>query len=381
MKRAFSFDSIPSPSYVVDEKKLKSNLELLKKIKEQAGVKIILAQKAFSNFTFYPLIAQYLDGAAASSINEARLAKEEMGLEVHSYSPAYKKTEFEEYLQYSSHIVFNSLSQYKHYILEVQSHQDSHHFSLRVNPEYSEVKVKLYNPVISGSRFGVNARDLDQIPEGISGLHFHALCENDSHTLERTLNKFESLFGKHLNQIKYLNLGGGHFITHPDYDVEHLIGLLLKLQEKYPHIEITLEPGSAIAFDTGYLVASVIDIVDSKNQKIAIIDASFTAHMPDCLEMPYQPRINGAKPGDQGPFVYKIGGNSCLSGDFVESYSFDKMLQIGDRLIFEDQIHYTMVKTTQFNGVEHPSIFKITENETIELIKSFGYEDYKNKLG
>lgn len=372
---------IPSPCFVQDEKLLEDNLKHLSQIKAATGIKILLAQKAYSQWQFYPLIAQYLDGAAASSLNEARLAKEHMNKEVHTYSPAFKTSQFEDILEYSDHIVFNSLGQYERFASYVSDFQGQKSFSLRVNPGFSPVQTKMYNPALSGTRFGVTHELLSTIPKGISGLHFHALCENNSFEFEQTLSVFESNFGHLLHRIKQLNVGGGHFITHPKYNTEHLIDVIQGFQKRFPHIQVTMEPGSAIALNTGFLKTTVIDLINSDDVSILIIDASFTAHMPDTLEMPYQPPIQGATIGQIGEYTYKIGGNSCLSGDFLPEYSFDHAVLSGDHLYFLDQMHYTLVKTNFFNGVDHPGIGVIKKDKSFNMLKSFNYQDFEYKLG
>jgi len=381
MLSKFHEPHIPSPCFVIEQASILRNLETLQKLKDKTGIKILLAQKAFSNWFLYPLIAQYLDGAAASSLNEARLAKEEMGLEVHTYSPAFKEDQIEDILEYSNHVVFNSLTQLERFRNTVASHLGTHHFFLRVNPGYSAVENDLYNPVLPGTRFGVSRGDLNQIPKGITGFHFHALCENNSYDLEKTLHSFEKLFGDLLSDITYLNIGGGHFITHPDYNIRHLIQLLNDFSNRYPHLELIMEPGSAIALNSGFLKTSVQDIVSSEGINTAVIDASITAHMPDCLEMPYQPQIHEGEISKDGPFLYQIGGNSCLSGDYLPPYSFQKPLKVGDTIHFLDQIHYTLVKTSFFNGVDHPSIGVLKKDGSFELVKEFKYKEFKNKLG
>ena len=381
MHHKFDHPDIPSPCFVIEQEAIVRNLEILKRLKDKTGIKILLAQKAFSSWFFYPLIGKYLDGAAASSLNEARLAREEMGLEVHSYSPAFNQEQMPEILKNSDHIVFNSLSQFRRFEKLINAHLDTHHFFLRVNPGYSAVKNEMYNPVLPGTRFGVSRFELDQLPEAITGLHFHALCENNSYDLERTLFSFERLFADFLPQIKFLNIGGGHFITDPEYDFDHLTRLLNQFSERHKHIELIMEPGAAIALNAGFLKTSVQDVVQSGGIQTAIIDASITAHMPDCLEMPFQPLINEGEISEKGPFVYRIGGNSCLSGDFLPPYSFEAELQVGDNIHFLDQIHYTLVKTTFFNGVDHPALGLLHENGSFELIKQFSYEEYKEKLG
>ena len=373
------YPSIPSPCYVLEENLLISNLELLKRVQKEAGIEIICALKGFSFYHEFPLVKQYLAGATASSLHEARLAFEEMGVKPHVYSPAYLESEWAELSSYAGHITFNSLNQYNQYKDRALAAGIS--CGLRINPEYAEVETEMYNPCIAGSRLGIRRSDLGILPEGIEGLHSHTLCENDSYVLERTLAVIEEKFGDILSSLKWLNLGGGHLITRADYDVDHLIGLLKGLRSKYPNLQIILEPGSAVGWQTGFLKSSVLDIVESAGITVAILDVSFAAHMPDTLEMPYKPRIRGANSEpEKGKPTYRFGGMTCLAGDFYGDYSFEHPLQIGDEIILEDMIHYTMVKTTTFNGVNLPSIGKIDTADNFQLFKSFGYESFKDRL-
>jgi carboxynorspermidine decarboxylase len=378
---AIDFSSIPSPAFVLEEKLLKNNLELLKSVQDRSGAEIIVALKGFSFYSKFPLVKQYLSGATASSLNEARLIVEEMGVLAHTYCPAYKEEEFDQMMEYSSHITFNSLNQYEKYKDKVKAFPRKISMGLRINPEYAEVEVDMYNPAIKGSRLGITRNLLgDTLPEGIEGLHSHTLCENDSYVLERTLVHIEEKFGHLLHQAKWLNLGGGHLMTRKGYDHEHLIGLIQNLKAKY-NIEVILEPGSAIGWETGFLRSKVLDIVDSLGVKIAILDVSFAAHMPDTLEMPYKPKVWGAESeAVEGKFVYRLGGMTCLAGDYMSEYSFDQELKEGDTIVFNDMIHYTMVKTTTFNGVGLPSIGVLREDDSFELLKSFGYETFKDRL-
>jgi carboxynorspermidine decarboxylase len=375
------FQNIPSPCYVVEEKLLRRNLEILKYVQQQSGASIILALKGFSMYHTFGMVKQYLAGATASSLHEARLIVEEMGCLAHTYAPAYKPEEFDEMMSYSGHITFNSLNQLEQFRANVKYYK-KHPIScgIRVNPQYAEVSTDMYNPCVKGSRLGVT-RDLigDKLPEGIEGLHFHTLCENDSYTLERTLVHVEEKFGDLLHQVKWLNMGGGHLMTRDGYDLEHLIGQIKRLRETY-NIEVILEPGSAIGWRTGYLASKVLDIVDAQGIDVAILDVSFAAHMPDTLEMPYKPRIWGATDATEGKPTYRMGGMTCLAGDYMGDYSFDEPLKVGDAIIFDDMIHYTMVKTTTFNGVGLPSIGMWRENDSFELFKSFGFETFKDRL-
>ncbi|MDN4501730.1 carboxynorspermidine decarboxylase [Alteromonadaceae bacterium BrNp21-10] len=369
--------TIPSPCYVLEEAKLEANLQLMARVQEQAGVDIILALKGFSMWSAFPLVGQYLQGCTASSVWEAKLAKFEMGKEVHAYSPAYKPNDIDELVKLVNHISFNSIGQWQRYQQQVTDAGIS--MGLRINPEHREADTELYDPSAPGSRLGVKAQDLEGVDlSGIDGFHVHNLCECDSFAAERTLAAVEKRFAKWLPQLKWLNLGGGHLMTREGYDVEHLINLLKTFREKYD-LQIILEPGSAVAWQTGTLVCEVVDIVENDGQ-IAILDISATGHMPDVLEMPYRPMVR--KAGVPGEFIadYKLGGNSCLAGDVIDTYSFEFPLDIGDRIIFEDMIHYTMVKTTFFNGVEHPSIGILKASGEFELVRQFGYEDFKNRL-
>ena len=378
-----NIDQIPSPCYVVEESLLRRNLALIRSVAQRADVDIILAFKAFALWKSFPIFREYISHTTASSLFEARLAKEEFGSKAHTYSPAYTEEEFEEILDYSNHITFNSLSQYERFALKVQGRAS---VGLRVNPEYSEIETELYNPCAPGSRFGILAQDIPaQLPGDIEGFHIHCHCESGSDVFARTLIHIEEKFSKWFPQIKWINFGGGHLMTRKDYDVELLIKTLQDFHARYPHLKVILEPGSAFAWQTGPLVTKVVDIVENAGVKTAIINASFTCHMPDCLELPYQPAIRHAKGQEangreQEEFVYRIGGNSCLSGDFMGWWRFDHELQIGETLIFEDMIHYTTVKTNMFNGIGHPSIGMLHEDGTFELFRKFTYEDYRDRM-
>jgi len=373
------YTKIPSPCFVLDEVAFRRNLKLIKSVKDRAGVEIILAFKAFALWSVFPIVREYISCSTASSLAEARLAFEEMGSPAHTYSPSYTDKEFPSIMNCSSHITFNSLAQFERFYPQTQFNNIS--CGLRINPEFSEVETDLYNPCAPGSRLGIVADLLDdKLPEGVEGLHFHTLCESSSYDLEKTLKVVEEKFGKYFSQIKWLNMGGGHLMTRDDYDVEHLISLLKSFKAKYPHLQIILEPGSAFAWRTGVLVSTVVDIVENRGVKTAMLDVSFACHMPDCLEMPYKPSIVGASDAIPRRPVYRMGGNSCLSGDFMGDWSFDKELKIGDRIVFEDMIHYTMVKTTMFNGVTHPGIGIWTNQNQFRLLREFGYQDYKNRM-
>lgn len=368
---------------------LRKNLSLIKQVADRAGVEIILAFKAFAMWKSFPIFREYIQYTTASSEYEARLAYEEFGSRAHTYSPAYTAQNFPAFLKYSSHITFNSLSQFERFYPMVKASGEPVSCGIRVNPEYSEVEVELYNPCAPGTRFGVTADLLpDTLPEGIEGFHCHCHCESSSYELERTLVHIEEKFSRWFPQLKWLNLGGGHLMTRKDYDVEHLIGLLKGLKARYPHLQIILEPGSAFTWQTGPLVASVVDVVESRGIRTAILDVSFTCHMPDCLEMPYQPKVRNAEslPADAvktaapEEHVYRLGGNSCLSGDYMGSWKFDHELQVGERIVFEDMIHYTMVKTNMFNGIHHPSIALLHTDGRLEVYKDFRYEDYRDRM-
>ena len=373
---------LPSPCYVLDEALLRRNLQLIKSVKDRAGVDIVLAFKAFALWEAFPIVREYIPTSTASSIHEARLAYEELGCLAHTYSPAYTDATFDDILRYSSHITFNSLSQFNHFAERVAAHDRHISCGLRINPEFSDVETDLYNPCAPGSRLGVVVDQLPAtLPAGIEGLHFHTLCESTSYDLERTLAVVEERFAPWLSQVKWLNMGGGHLMTRKGYDVEHLINLLTDFRARHPHLKVIMEPGSAFAWQTGTLETTIVDIVENHGIRTAILDASFACHMPDCLEMPYKPAIRGAKEGGEAPYTYRMGGNSCLSGDFVGDWSFDAPLAIGDRIIFEDMIHYTIVKTTMFNGVPHPAIAVRKADGTTQLWKEFTYDDYRNRMG
>lgn len=375
------FREIPSPCFVIEEDLLRRNLELISMVQKEAGIEIIPAFKGFSMWSVFPILREYVTGASASSLNEARLCFEEMKSKAHTYAPAYQPSEFQEILSYSSHLVFNSMAQFNRHIQEIRDYPEKISVGIRVNPEFSEVEPLIYNACSPGSRLGILASQLpDELPPEIEGLHFHTLCESGSGDLEKTLVAFEKHFSRYIPQIKWINMGGGHLMTRKGYDVEKLITLLRKFREKYD-CHIILEPGSAFAWETGVLISTVLDVIVNKGISTAMLDVSFAAHMPDCLEMPYKPRIDGSwfEPVPGKP-TYRMGGNSCLSGDFVGFWSFDQELKPGDRIIFEDMIHYTMVKTNFFNGVGHPSIGILRTDGTFELVRSFGYTEYKNKL-
>ena len=380
---------VSSPCYVMEEALLRRNLALISRVAHEAGVEIILAFKAFALWKSFPIFREYIQSVTASSIHEARLAYEEFGSRAHAFSPAYTDGEFDDMMRFCSHISFNSLSQYSRLYPRVEESAHAVSCGIRINPEYSEIETELYNPCAPGSRFGVTADLLpEELPLGIEGFHCHCHCESSSYALENTLKHIEEKFGRWLPKIKWLNLGGGHLMTRKDYDVEHLIALLQSLRSRYPNLQIILEPGSAFAWQTGSLVSSVVDVVESRGIRTAILDVSFTCHMPDCLEMPYQPKVTDAETLDAdavkgAPFeenIYRLGGNSCLSGDYMGSWKFEQPLSVGDRVVFEDMIHYTTVKTNMFNGISHPSIALLHENGELEMYKEFRYEDYRDRM-
>jgi carboxynorspermidine decarboxylase len=374
---------IPSPSFVLEEARLRQNLEVIARVQREADVQIILAFKGFAMWSAFPIVREYIHGATASSMHEARLCFEEMKAKSHTYAVAYLPKEFGKILKYSSHVTFNSIAQWRKYQKRVLNHSEKVSPGIRVNPGWSPVGTALYNPASPGSRLGEPLENFKgKLPEGVEGLHFHVLCESTSHDLEKVLEHFEAQFGAFLPQLKWVNFGGGHLMTRAGYDVAHLISVLKAFRKRWPHLQVILEPGSAFAWDAGVLVATVLDIVKNEGVRTAILDVSFTAHMPDTLEMPYRPRVQGAKEnvekGDKN--VYRLGGVSCLSGDFMEGYAFEKPLKIGQKIVFEDMIHYTMVKTSTFNGVTHPNIAILRPEGNLDIIRRFAYRDYRNRL-
>ena len=374
------YSQIPSPCYVLDEKLLRRNLALIRQVSFDSGAEIILAFKGFALWGVFPIVREYIQGATASSAHEALLAKEEMRTLAHTYAPVYASEDFPVIMDCSSHITFNSLNQFTKFYPQVKRHSPKISCGLRVNPEYSEIGTALYNPCAPGSRLGIIAEHLpERLPEGVEGLHFHVHCESDAEDLERSLAVFEKSFSKYFSQIRWVNMGGGHLMTRSGYNLDLLVQMIGNFRKKYG-LHVILEPGSAFAWETGVLVSTVEDIVENGGIKTAILNVSFTAHMPDCLEMPYKPRIVGAIDEVPGKPAYRMGGNSCLSGDFFGNWSFDQPLKPGDRIVFEDMIHYTMVKTTTFNGVQHPSIGVWNDEKGFRLIRRFGYQDYKTRL-
>ncbi len=378
---AFERSGLDTPCYVLDQTLFRRNGEILKRVQDETGAKILLAQKAFACFALYPMLRDYLVGTAASGLHEARLGHEEFGGEVHVFSPAFKPAEMTELLAFADHLVFNSLGQWHRYRDEVLAAAPRVSAGLRVNPEHSEAVAAIYDPCAPGSRFGVLARHLDGADlDGLEGLHFHTLCEQGAAALRGTLAAVVEKFDPLLRRMKWLNFGGGHLVTSPGYDVGLLVELIREIRSRYPHLTIYLEPGEAIAVGTGVLLGTVIDLVEN-GLPIAVLDVSATAHMPDVLEMPYRPVIEGAgEPGERAA-TCRLGGPTCLAGDVVGDYSFDRLPAIGDRVLFHDMSHYTMVKTTTFNGVPLPSIAILGEDGEIGRVRRFGYEDYRMRLG
>ena len=373
-----------TPAYIIEEKRLRHNLALIREVACRTDSEWILAFKAFALWKTFPIFREYISSTTASSLSEARLAFEEFGAKAHTYSPAYKDDEFDEIVRCSSHLTFNSLSQYERF------HERAAECSLglRVNPEYSEVETLLYNPCAPGTRFGVSADKLpEQLPSDIKGFHCHCHCESGSDVFERSLQHIEEKFAKWFPQLEWINFGGGHLVTRKDYDIERLVRLMQGFHERYPWLKVIFEPGSAFAWQTGPLVASVVDIVEDKGIRTAILDVSFTCHMPDCLEMPYFPEVRGAEHVENEElrmkneeFLYRLGGNSCLSGDWMGDWQFDHELRVGEQIIFEDMIHYTTVKTNTFNGITHPSIAMEHSDGTLEMLREYSYEDYRDRM-
>lgn len=373
----YTIDTIPTPCYVIDEGRLKKNLEILSNVEKRTGAHILLAQKAFSNYHFYPLIGKYISGATASGLFEARLAHEEMDGENHVFSPAYKDDEFDELLEICDHIVFNSFSQWKKFRERALSHGGS--FGLRINPECSTQEHGIYDPCSFGSRLGITEANFepDEL-SGISGLHFHTLCEQNSDDLATTLKAVEAKFGKYLYNMKWLNFGGGHHITRDDYDIELLISEINRIKDKYG-LEIYLEPGEAVALNAGYLVTTVCELVNN-GITTALLDTSASCHMPDVIEMPYRPPLRNGFDANEKAYTYRLSSLTCLAGDIIGDYSFERPINIGDRLIFEDMAIYTTVKNNTFNGMCLPAICKLDESGEVTYIRKFGYSDFKGRL-
>lgn len=379
------FNQIKMPAYVLEEEKLRRNLSLIKGVADEAGIEIILAFKAFALWKTFPIFREYINSTTASSLSEARLAYEEFGAPAHTFSPAYTDLEIEDIARMSSHLTFNSLSQYSRHHTKALETNSNLKLGVRVNPEYSEVGTDIYNPCAPGTRFGMLASQLpERLPEDITGFHCHCHCESGADVFQRTLVHIEEKFSKWFDQLEWINFGGGHLMTRKDYDIRLLIDILKDFKKRYPNLKVILEPGSAFAWQTGPLVSHVVDVVENKGIKTAILDVSFTCHMPDCLEMPYWPTVRGAETIEgeygEGDNIYRLGGNSCLSGDWMQSWRFDHALQIGETVIFEDMIHYTTVKTCTFNGITHPDICLLKKNGELQVLRHFDYQDYKNRM-
>lgn len=372
------FNKIPSPCFVLDEKLLMNNLEVIDKVRREAGVEIIVALKACAMWSIFPTLAQHSDGATASSVAEARLVYEEYGRRAHTYAPVYTNSDFEEIVKYSDFITFNSVSQYERF--GARAIMSGISCGLRVNPQYSTVETDLYNPASPDSRLGISPENLRELPAGVEGLHFHTLCESRPDDLRGTLVALIENFGHLLPHVKWLNMGGGHLMTASDYEEEELIAILKQFKAKYPHLRIILEPGSAFTWRTGYLVSTVEDIVRNGGVNTLMLDVSFACHMPDTLEMPYKPAIRGAHEPALEEVRWRMGGNCCLAGDYMGDYAFETEPSVGDRLVFDDMIHYTMVKTTMFNGVRHPSIAIQPVDGGLKIVREFGYEDFKGRM-
>lgn len=371
--------SIETPYYVVEERLLRENLEKLKYVIDRTGCKILLAQKAFSMFSVYPIISEYLDGTTASSLFEAKLGKEQFGKETHIYNPAYDPRDFPEIVALSDHIVFNSVEQWQRFRSQVEAADHDIQCGIRLNPEYAEVETDLYNPCFKHSRLGTTLDNLEgKDVSGIDGFHFHTMCEQNSDVLKRTIPHIEEKFSKYLKEAKWINLGGGHHITRPDYDVETLIECVLYLKEKYD-VQVYLEPGEAVALNTGFLVATVLDVTHN-GMDIAILDTSAACHMPDVLEMPYRPEIIGAGALGERKYTYRLGGPTCLAGDIIGDYSFDEPLKIGSQIVFCDMAHYSMVKNNTFNGISLPSIVIHHMSGELEIVRQFSYTDFMMRL-
>jgi carboxynorspermidine decarboxylase len=386
-----TFSQLHHPAYVLEEQRLRNNLELISKVARRSDTTIVLAFKAFALWKTFPIFREYISATTASSLYEAKLGYEEFGSRVHTFCPGYTDDNISEISRCSSHLIFNSLNQYRGFADKAKKANPDISLGLRVNPEYSEVETLLYNPCAPGSRFGLIAEQLPEVlPRDIDGFHCHCHCESGADAFQRTLAHIEEKFGKWFPQLKWINFGGGHLMTRKDYDTELLISILNGFHKRYPHLKLIMEPGSAFLWQTGPLVSQVVDIVVNHGIRTAIINVSFTCHMPDCLEMPYKPQVrfaqsidtdaDGLYPAENAPHVYRLGGDSCLSGDFMGYWKFDHELQVGENIIFEDMIHYTTVKTTMFNGISHPSLMLARPDGELEMLRQFTYDDYKNRM-
>ncbi len=388
------FPEVQRPAYILEEDKLRHNLALINKVAHEAGIEIILAFKAYALWKTFPIFHEYINATTASSLYEARLGREEFGVPVHTFSPAYTDNDIDMIAWCSSHLTFNSLPQYERYHERAKVVNQHVSFGLRINPEYSEIATALYNPCAPGTRFGITADKLpERLPSDIDGFHCHCHCESGADVFERTLSHIEAKFSRWFPQLKWINFGGGHLMTRQDYDVDLLVKLMRSFRQRYPNLKVILEPGSAFGWQTGELVAQVADIVEDNGIRTAILNVSFTCHMPDCLEMPYMPEVRGAKALPEassaeresskayvGEHVYRLGGCSCLSGDFMGMWAFDHELQIGENIVFEDMLHYTTVKTNMFNGISHPDIVMLRSNGEFERLRTFTYEDYRSRM-
>ena len=381
-----TFAEIDHPMYIVEESRLRRNLEQISMVGREAGVEIILAFKAFALWKTFPIFREYIGATTASSLFEARMAKEKFGSPAHTYSPAYTDDEIRPIAACSSHLTFNSLTQYTRHRQQAKASNPRVSLGLRINPEYSEIETLLYNPCAPGTRFGITADKLPAtLPEDIDGFHCHCHCESGADTFERTLAHIEEKFGRWLPSLKWMNFGGGHLMTRKDYDRPHLINILKGFRRRYPNLKVVLEPGSAFAWQTGPLVAQVVDVIEDHGIRTAILNVSFTCHMPDCLEMPYWPEVRGAKtiqnpPTPALPHLYRLGGNSCLSGDYMGCWQFDHELRVGENIIFEDMIHYTTVKTNMFNGIAHPAIALVHDDGQLEMLRHYTFDDYLSRM-
>ena len=386
------FPEIKTPYYIVYEDRIRKNLETISKVSEEAGVKIIMALKANALWKTFPIVREYVSSSTASSLNEMRLSLKHLGDDVHAYCPAYTDETIDEHIKGCTHITFNSISQFERFRERIEKWNNGNRkvsMGLRVNPQCSVIETEIYNPCTPGSRFGAEIPGMpEKLPPGIEGFHFHALCESTSYDLENVLKAFESQFGKYLPDLKWVNMGGGHLMTKEGYDTAHLVSVLQGFRKRYPNLEVILEPGSAFMWRTGDLISSVVDIVEKGDVRTAIMDVSFACHMPDCLEMPYRPAVRGAETlgGEEArgheteADVYRLGGNSCLSGDFMGYWRFGRKLAAGDTVVFEDMIHYTTVKTNMFNGIHHPSLVLQRLDGTYETLRDFSYDDYRNRM-